>query len=169
MNAVDGKQRPCAIAHDDTCAYRCHYKSNSESLSVMPNCHVLHEIVVLLKYRWELAVINFNFEASLLKAASSISEDKEIGISDSEAKSCSFAVKEPAIIDSNPFNNLITYLKTQPGLISNKLPAVWAYFQKIWLTRLPPSLWNINNELDNLYFIEQIIVWKDATSDLTKT
>lgn len=122
-------------------------------------CSVLHEIIVLLEYKWMPVTITTDFEYSLIKSV-------KYEFPESKLHGCYFHLKQAILRKLKKFNlfaeNIssilerielltqipedriefgINYIKTACDLRDNNLERFWIYLISTWIHRFPPSIW----------------------------
>jgi hypothetical protein len=131
-------------------------------------CSVLHEIIVLLKYRWEPKIIVIDFERALLNtikyqfpAAHIIGcffhfrqaihrKMKKLGISDDAASTCMGLMGRFMEVSDQALDGQIHEMESHPQLCSSSWKVFWAYFRDTWMKRFPPALWRVNTKEDEV-------------------
>ena len=134
-------------------------------------CTLLHEIVVLLDYQWMPSICVCDFERGLLGAAryqfpdsqiigcyfhlkqSLYRKMRELTLPADQIDICIDKIEILTLIPPGDISIGISFIRSK---IKNEDPIwnnFWEYFDKTWMQRFQPSLWNI----------ESIIAKKDIT------
>lgn len=127
---------------------------------------ILHEIIVLLDYAWSPSIVVIDFEKALVNAAMYEFEKKHIvgcffhfkqalskrmrsiKLPRVETKIALKLINNLVLIKRKHIKDAIEKIKSTPSLVSTRWNDFWKYFNKVWMKKFEPSLWNISNKED---------------------
>lgn len=140
------------------CAY-CLITGKNEHLY----CNVFHELIVLTEYSWMPKILTLDFEKGLISAVNHQFPQSKI-------HGCYFHLKQSLRrkliklkIESQKINIILSnvelltllpvpeiptgieYIKFLTGIGVNNVEMFWTYFERVWMKRYDPKIWNINS------------------------
>lgn len=127
----------------------------------------LQEAIALMDWKWEPSVIITDFELALIKACKAqFNKSKLYGcffhfkqaikknlkkflISKDNIKLITKSIDFLTIINKSDINKAISYLEFKYNNLKPEFKNFLIYFEKIWIKKFPPTLWNINEKKRN--------------------
>jgi hypothetical protein len=124
-------------------------------------CVALHEVIMLMEWDWMPDVITVDFEAALLAAVrhefsrsqmvgcffhfrQAISRKmKKIGISFESFEFGTRIFNLLTLVDPTKLKKIIQQLQSRYSLDDEKWMTFWTYFEKTWMSKFEPFLWNV--------------------------
>jgi hypothetical protein len=129
-------------------------------------CCLLHELIVLLEYRWMPKLCTVDFEKGLINAVQhEFSQSKMVGcffhfkqalfkrmrrmgLPKKEIAKCCELINILTIIPHDQLSLAIKFIRRHDVLRHNEWKGFWKYFDRTWTRRYPISLWNIHDQSD---------------------
>jgi hypothetical protein len=102
-------------------------------------------LVNVVKYEFNATQIvgcYFHFQQALFRKM------RKLGIDQGEASIGCSLLRKITKVDQKNIQTELEDIKGNDCLVSLSWPRFWIYFEKTWIIRYPPDLWNINNGTD---------------------